>query len=119
LQIIMLNLRQEVAILAASGNDTAGTDDCSDVMLSSSKPGQDVTALLGHNEDNTQDTVNTTYFVQAKLVGPSVYSFPFECHGGFLTAEHQLSQQGGGVGWGGGIPDYNHSLRWCFLEHER
>ncbi len=67
-QIVFLNLRQEVNILAASGNDTAGADDCSDVMLASTKTSGRGTALLGHNEDNTHDTVNTTYFVQAKLV---------------------------------------------------
>lgn len=74
-QIVVLNLRQELSILADAGNDTAGADDCSDVMLKFSD-GDKYVALLGHNEDNTVDTVNTTYFVQAKLVRnmPSAHS---------------------------------------------
>ena len=63
LQIVLLNFRQELSILAANGSDTDGADDCSDVMLHEPK-----TAFLGHNEDNTADNVGTTYFVQAKLV---------------------------------------------------
>ena len=63
LQIVLLNFRQELSILAANGSNTDGADDCSDVMLHNPK-----TAFLGHNEDNTADNVGTTYFVQAKLV---------------------------------------------------
>lgn len=53
-------------VLADEGNNKNGADDCSDVMVS--LEGDSRTAFLGHNEDNTADTVNTTYFVQAKLV---------------------------------------------------
>lgn len=67
LQIILLNFRQELAILADDGHNNRGADDCSDVMIRFGET-SDLTAYLGHNEDNSADTVNTTYFVQAKLV---------------------------------------------------
>ena len=65
---MLLNFRQEVSTLLA-GNDSSIADDCSDVLLRLPGNGNgDDLAFLGHNEDNTLDTVNTTYFVQAKLV---------------------------------------------------
>ena len=64
-QIILLNFRQELSILAEAKGEKSGVDDCSDVMV---KDGDPSLSFLGHNEDNTFDTVNTSYFVQATLV---------------------------------------------------
>lgn len=64
-QINLLNFRQELSILAEASGKKTGVDDCSDVMV---KAGDPSLAFLGHNEDNTHDTVNTSYFVQATLV---------------------------------------------------
>lgn len=73
-QIIILNFRQELSILAQgagselpSSKQPPSADDCSDLMVKSSSTNS---AFLGHNEDNTLDTKNTTYFVQAFLVCP-------------------------------------------------
>lgn len=81
MQIILLNFRQELSILAEAGGKKSGVDDCSDVMV---KEGDPSLAFLGHNEDNTHDTVNTSYFVQATIVSPSadfscclLHHFPF------------------------------------------
>ena len=68
LQIVLLNFRQELSILAEAKGRKSGVDDCSDVMV---KKGDPSSAFLGHNEDNTYDTVNTSYFVQATLVSAS------------------------------------------------
>ncbi len=68
LQIILLNFRQELSILAEAEGKKTEVDDCSDVMV---KAGEPSLAFLGHNEDNTHDTVNTSYFVQATLVPAS------------------------------------------------
>lgn len=65
LQIILLNFRQELSILAETSSGKTGVDDCSDVMVQQNLTGK---AFLGHNEDNTIDTRNTSYFVQATLV---------------------------------------------------
>lgn len=44
-------------------------DDCSDVMLHYDKDtARQPIGLLGHNEDNSKDTVGTSYFVFAGLV---------------------------------------------------
>lgn len=68
LQVILLNFRQELSILAASRSESKGVEDCSDLMVNSDLTGK---AFLGHNEDNSFDTVNTSYFVQATLVSDS------------------------------------------------
>ena len=67
----MLNFRQELSILADAGQKSKGVDDCSDLMLDL---GGSKMAFLGHNEDNSYDTVNTSYFVQATLVSSSSIS---------------------------------------------
>lgn len=72
--IILLNFRQELSILAEAGGKKSGVDDCSDVMV---KEGDPSLAFLGHNEDNTHDTVNTSYFVQATINGRSWTAFTY------------------------------------------
>lgn len=50
------------------GNMTS-VEDCTDVMLQyDSQDGASPNILLGHNEDNSKDTVETSYFVFASVV---------------------------------------------------
>ena len=56
------------------GNMTS-VEDCTDVMLQyDGRDGSSPNILLGHNEDNSKDTVETSYFVFASVVGPEPLS---------------------------------------------
>lgn len=62
MQVLLLNLRQELSTAAGLGNIVP---DCSDQLLHSALRGP---ALLGHNEDNSGDLLNASYFIQTEVV---------------------------------------------------
>ncbi len=62
LQILLLNLRQELSTAAGLA---AGSPDCSDQLLNSAAGGP---VLLGHNEDNSGDLLNASYFIHGDMV---------------------------------------------------
>ena len=59
---MLLNLRQELSTAAGFG---LVSPDCSDQILNSAAGGP---LLLGHNEDNSGDLLNASYYISADTV---------------------------------------------------
>ncbi|KAK9862798.1 hypothetical protein WJX84_005916 [Apatococcus fuscideae] len=70
-EIMLLNFRQE---LSTAGGLARSPPDCSDQLLHGSTNGH---ALLGHNEDNSGDLLNASYFIQADLGGRQWTAFTY------------------------------------------